>query len=613
MDSPLNKNKKELTLFLIEKSYEVYKKNFIETTEKDPVFKEIPVSIKQVIVTPVNISKETLTKKKTFFDFNPEKAQRQELAKQQSLLLSVETQKKKEKIESTIKTIEVEIAEPIVNEENVYNLLNYLNEEFSKINLFPKAFIENISSETPNERKLVLPKEQEKIVQDISLNKKEFILSKENFIDLLTAKINQFENPVELFQLEENEFLRNDLTNYKLFNDEELFSLTILLYSLNDELCLSTLKNILQINSYYYIKEEKAENLFFLSEIVIKEEELLFGIKYKPIILKDNTNNKEINLSLLIQEYINDLLKSDFKILRQANIENNLSDDEKKEAIKTILDKVVSIAEDEFILHFETVSENIEIVGLAEERIKSYINEGLLWKGTTEFEIIENFGQYFLTSDLLNTSKDFHWCGAFIAFCYKDFVKKEIKQKFMSSTYRFAVFAQNTERHLGVQSLIKETSEIFQNSVFQVSNNKKLSQEEKTEKINAGINVIKENLNKVFLKGYIVAMLPTEKEWYGSHFGIIVHGEVYAEIINPETGEISETGNGDIYFFLDVIEGNVGAEENTTSRSVRKVARNIQDIFAVYRFLPEDYNLEFQGKAKEEYNNAEIIIKDPLI
>lgn len=695
MDSPLNKTKKELTLFLIEKSYEVYKQNFvgskafeapiprykdnnpplkslspgtnffsrdlipppppppppvepeeiefkkryssIEEYEKEnllPPAKEgyyweldysgtgaiqvflppkdpLAQTSKEVVLKPISTSKETLKKKKAF-DFNLEKAQRQELAKQQSLLLSVETQKKKEKIESAIETIKVEIAKPIVNEENVYNLLNYLNEEFSKINLFPRAFIENISSETPSERQLVLPEEEEKIVENISLAKKEFILSEENFIDLLTVKINKFENQEELFQLEENQFLRNDLANYKLFDDKELYSLTILLYSLNNELSLSVLNNILKTNSYYYIKEEKAENLFFLSEIIIKEEELLSEIKYKPIILKDNTNNKEINLSLLIQEYITDLLKSDFKILRQANIENNLSDDEKKEAIKTILDEVVFIAENEFSLQFETVSENIEVVKLAEERIKDYINNGILWKGSTEFEIIEQFGQYFLTSDLLNTNKNFHWCGAFIAFCYKDFIKKEIKQKVMPSTYRFAIFAQDTKRHLGVQSLIKETSKIFRNNVFQISNNKKLSQEEKTEKINASINVVKENLNKVFLKGYIVAMLPTEKEWYGSHFGIILHGEVYVEIIDPETGEISETENGDLYFFLDVIEGNVGAEENTSSRSVRKVARNIEDIFAVYRFLPEDYNLEFQGKAKKEYNNAEIIIKDPL-
>lgn len=282
-----------------------------------------------------------------------------------------------------------------------------------------------------------------------------------------------------------------------------------------------------------------------------------------------------------------------------------------KEKIEEILNEVVLIAEDEFILQFETVSEDIEVVKLAEERIKDYIDNGILWEGSTEFEIIEvDSDQYLLTSDLLNTDKTFHWCGAFIAFCYKDFIKKEIRKTYMPSTYRFAVFAQDTERHLGVQSLIEETSEIFRREVFKISNNKKLSQEQKTEKINAGIKVVKENLNRVFLKGYVVAMLPTKREWYGSHFGIILHGEVYAEIIDPETGEISQTGNGDLYFFLDIIEGNVGAEENTNSKSVRKVARNVEDIFAVYRFLPEDYIFNFKKEKEKVFDNAEITIEE---
>jgi hypothetical protein len=713
MDSPLNKTRKELTLFLIEKSYEVYKQNFvgskafetpipryrdnnppleslppgtnffsrdlvppppppplppveseetqfkkrynsIEEYEKENLLppakkgyrweldynetgaiqvllppEDPPVQTsKEVVLKPINTSKETLKKKKAFFDFNPEKAQRQELAKQQSLLLSVETQKKKENIESAIETIEVEIAEPIVNEKNVYNLLNYLNEEFSKLNLFPKAFVENISSEIPSERKLILPEEKEKVVENISLAKKEFILSEENFVDLLTAKINQFENQEELFELEENEFLRNDLANYKLFNDKELYSLTILLYSLNDELSLSTLKNVLQINSYYYLKEEKAENLFFLSEIVIKEEELLSGIKYKPIILKDNTNNKEINLSLLIQEYITDLLKSDFKILRQANIENNLSDDEKKEAIKTILDEVVEVGKKEAALNIATVSEDINIINLTKERIVAIVEEGTLWSGEKiTFRLKENvikyeedyegnlipLGSFYeLESKYLRTEKDFNWCGAFIAFCYKDFIKKEIRRKVMISTYRFYMFAQKTKRHIKIQPLISETLKKVNNEILKIKNIEILTIEEKEEKINKIILEGKNTLQPLFYKGAILILNPNEKYWYGTHFAILTDGIInYRYTDNYDYETTSEEGT--LNYYVNTVEGNTYVNQEIDATGVQEKFRYLKYAVAIYKFLPEDYNLEFQGKVEKEYSNAEIIIKDPLI
>jgi len=745
MASPLNKNKEELTLYLIEESYKVYKANFAGSRDfeapipryrdrnppleslppgtdffsrnpdipppplpppppslPDPIktpakkiyssvgewkednlypparegyiwklsedgthAKEVPTpwteyyiqssqepreikeKSKQVILKPVAIPKETLKKKKAFFDFNPEKAQRQELAKEQSLLLSVETQRKKENIESTIETIEIEIAEPIVNEENVYNLLNYLNEEFSKINLFPKAFIENISSEIPNERQLVLPEEKEKIVENISLAKKEFILSEENFVDLLSSKINQLENVEELFELEENEFLRNDLVNYKLFNDKELYSLTILLYSLNSELSLLTLNNILQINSYYYIKEEKTENLFFLSEIVIKEEELLSGIKYKPIILKDNTTNKEINLSLLIQEYITDLLKSDFKIIRQANIKNNLSDDEKKEAIKTILDEIVEIGKKEAAYNLKTVSTDINKINLTKGRIKTIIEEGILWEDSLLFTIeekqlvkdvflneeneivIENYENkhYFLDNYFITDSYYFNWCGCFIAYCYKDFIKKEIRKKFLASTYRFASFCNNTKRSTKINSIVLNATKNINLEIFKIKNSKLQTEEEKNNLINKKINEEKEKLDPFFKKGTILTLNPTAEKWYGTHFALLKNNGVKIKYIDYYSDDIKSYEEKILSFFVDTIEGNTVVEEievwekdeeNSWIESsidvvgVKEKERNLINAVAVHIFLPEDYNLEFQGKVKQEYNNAEIIIKDPL-
>lgn len=287
---------------------------------------------------------------------------------------------------------------------------------------------------------------------------------------------------------------------------------------------------------------------------------------------------------------------------------------EEKEIINEILNEVILIAEDEFALQFETVSENIETVKLAEERIKDYIENGILWEGSAEFEIIDTIGEYLLFSDLLNTinynSLEFNWGAAFIAFCYKDFIKKEIRKTYMASTYRFKRFAEGSQRYFNIQSLIKKTSEKVQKNIFQISNNEKLSQEEKTEQINIEIAIVKKDLNKVFLKGYIVSMLPTQAESWGTNFGIIYDGKVYAQIIDPETEEISETGDGDLYFFLDVIGGNVRSEEHPISTSVRKIARNVQDIFALYKFLPEDYNLNFKKEKQRVYDNAEIIIKE---
>lgn len=71
-------------------------------------------------------------------------------------------------------------------------------------------------------------------------------------------------------------------------------------------------------------------------------------------------------------------------------------------------------------------------------RVHKYIDEGL---GSA-------WSQPLYTNTNGASTKKFFWCGAFVAYCYKDFIKDDIRNKIFPSTYRMWEQWQGTKRQI---------------------------------------------------------------------------------------------------------------------------------------------------------------------
>ena len=160
----------------------------------------------------------------------------------------------------------------------------------------------------------------------------------------------------------------------------------------------------------------------------------------------------------------------------------------------------------------------------------------------------------------------------------------------MPSTYRMAVFADKSQRFLGLQPLFEEIRQTMERNLL-ILNSSKLNATEKNRKLNELINIAKVNFERIFKKGWIYSRNPTKDKFYGTHFGIIVETEVFPYLWNENLQ--SETDETDpeavLKFGINVVEGNTYDELEGLGSSVVYKSIDIESIFAVYRFLAEDY------------------------
>ena len=80
----------------------------------------------------------------------------------------------------------------------------------------------------------------------------------------------------------------------------------------------------------------------------------------------------------------------------------------------------------------EWVQDIVEPTGRVTEHpiLDRYINQGIEW------------------AEKSYKNRDFQWCGAFAAWCWRDAVRREIRRKCFPSTYRLYTWAYKTERRI---------------------------------------------------------------------------------------------------------------------------------------------------------------------
>ena len=305
--------------------------------------------------------------------------------------------------------------------------------------------------------------------------------------------------------------------------------------------------------------------------------------------------------------------KEDIQVEKEeTDIEKGLSEKEFFDNENLILDEVVRIALEEAEYQFATRSFDKERVEKAKKRLSFYFEKGIEWGNKYNFSItdIEDNGDviYSMSLEYLD-GKNWSWCGSFLAYCYKDFLKKNIRKKHMPSTYRMAIFAQKSQRFLDLEPLFEEIKQTMQRNLL-ILNSSNLNATEKNRKFNEIINIAKINFEKIFKKGWIYSRNPTPDKFYGTHFGIIAETEIFPYLWNEDLQ--SETDETDpeaiLKFGINVVEGNTYDELEGLGSSVVYKNIDIESIFAVYRFLAEDY-VDTKSIKKDEKTIANPEIK----
>jgi hypothetical protein len=205
----------------------------------------------------------------------------------------------------------------------------------------------------------------------------------------------------------------------------------------------------------------------------------------------------------------------------------------------------------------------------------------------------------------------FNWCGHGVGYLFKDYLKKEIRKKYLPSTYRmFRAYGKQQDRiqkfdlnnppidNYKKPELVNNRAYIISYEYYWMSyqaqtiwNRIDTSLPNAEELIIRVLDAYKEIFNKLLKRGDIISCLPAKGKPYGSHFALIT-GEVFYDF-NIDSKEI--------FFEVPVIESNF-------TSSLVAGSRDLQDVQIRYRFKPEDFNNFIEEKQFAKDNSKKDLI-----
>jgi len=243
------------------------------------------------------------------------------------------------------------------------------------------------------------------------------------------------------------------------------------------------------------------------------------------------------------------------------------------------------------------------------ERIIKYTKEGSFWN---DYEKQYKLGKYPINKDadnLYSFELNFNWCGFFIAYVFRHYLKRNILKKYLPSTSRMYEYynvrnnfkTQNYNKNnikkdnYKNEALINQRAYIidFENvwilrrlhsDIDKLNGNPDLTFVERKAGITSFLEEAVEIYNTILKKGDVISLNPTRKYPFGEHFGIL-RDELFYEFYELNEGKV------DAKIIAPMVEGNVfGNRVENTQREARFLQVR-------YRFQPEDFVIHINSES----------------
>lgn len=347
--------------------------------------------------------------------------------------------------------------------------------------------------------------------------------------------------------------------------------------------------------------EEVASELFYDGGVAQLAVDLLLcvpgGTYYE--LYEESKRNRELLIEA-IKSRNNKILEDKKK--EKKSLEATITLEEIKQLVNN--QEVINIALGESELDFATKSYYPDRVERAKERIIVYKKEGILFE-IGDLEILEN-------SEGLFSLKSISWATSFIGYCFKNSLKPELRKKIFSNIYNLDLWCLSNNRGYDAKVDINKIKKDFEKRFNILNKSQRYSEEEKKVKLEEFILEIKIEFQKIFKKGFLYTRDYSAIAPYGSKIGIIIDNTVYADIINPETGQVSESGEGVLQYSIKVVEGESLDDVDLVGNNVQEKYIDIEKISRIYYFQPEDYvnvRLKKEKRSSKIYSNLKIEYK----
>ena len=311
---------------------------------------------------------------------------------------------------------------------------------------------------------------------------------------------------------------------------------------------------------------------------------------------EENKRNRELLIKAIKSR--NDKILED-KEKEKKSLEATITLEEIKQLVNN--QEVINIALGESELDFATESYFPERVEKAKERITAYKKEGILFE-VGNLKILEN-------SEGLFSLKNISWSTSFIAYCFKNSLKPELRKKIFSSIYNLDIWCLSNNRGYDAKVDINKIKKDFERRFNILNKSQRYSEEEKKVKLEEFILEIKIEFQKIFKKGFLYTRDYSAIAPYGRKIGIIIDNTVYADIVNPKTGQVSRNGEGVLQYSIRVIEGESLDDVDLVGNNVQEKYINIEKISRIYYFQPEDYvnvRLKKEKRSSKSSSNPKI-------